>query len=334
MEAMRLRGFLLILVLSLSSFLYTIFLLAPAIPLLLVPPPLYMGARHIYRRWMGFVAYLWFALASYLLETFCGIKVLLSGDPVPCGESALIICNHRCRVDWMFLWCMCLRQGQLSGLKIVLKDALKSVPGFGWAMQMFMFVFLARDRRRDVVHMRRVGRYLHFHGVPTSLLIFPEGTDLSANNLKKSQAFAAERGLPLYKHILHPKVKGFSECLQVLRPQLDAVHDVTIAYRDYKKGERASEEALLAGQFPREVHMHVKRHSVQDMPLEEEEVQEIGACGQVVSRLGTLRHDDATRIRIGGRCLQGTKIVFAVLCLSACGYATPVRGLWCREAFA
>lgn len=51
------------------------------------------------------------------------------------GEAALIICNHRTRVDWMFLWVLCLRQGQLSGLKIVLKESLKGVPGFGWATQ-------------------------------------------------------------------------------------------------------------------------------------------------------------------------------------------------------
>ena len=35
----------------------------------------------------------------------------------------------------MFLWILCLRQGQLTGLKIVLKESLKGVPGFGWATQ-------------------------------------------------------------------------------------------------------------------------------------------------------------------------------------------------------
>ncbi|CAM9676502.1 unnamed protein product [Choristocarpus tenellus] len=202
----RVQGVVLVLALFVSCVVYTTFLLAPTIPLLFFPPPFYKGARHIYRRWTGFVAYLWFALASYLLENLCGIKVKLSGDVVPCGESAVLVCNHRCRIDWMFMWCMCLRHGQLSGLKIVLKDDLKSVPGFGWAMQMFLFIFLARDRRRDVVHIRRVARYLNHHKVPTALLIFPEGTDLSANNLKKSQAFAAVKGLPQYKYLLHPKV--------------------------------------------------------------------------------------------------------------------------------
>ncbi len=62
-------------------------------------------------------------------------QVKVTGDRVDFGEAALIICNHRTRVDWMFLWVLCLRQGQLSGLKIVLKESLKGVPGFGWATQ-------------------------------------------------------------------------------------------------------------------------------------------------------------------------------------------------------
>lgn len=74
----------------------------------------------------------------------CQVKI--TGDYVEFGEAALIICNHRTRVDWMFLWVLCLRQGQLSGLKIVLKESLKGIPGFGWATQvnermLYYFVF-------------------------------------------------------------------------------------------------------------------------------------------------------------------------------------------------
>lgn len=69
----------------------------------------------------------------------CQVKI--TGDHVDFGEAALIICNHRTRVDWMFLWVLCLRQGQLSGLKIVLKESLKGIPGFGWATQVINGIF-------------------------------------------------------------------------------------------------------------------------------------------------------------------------------------------------
>lgn len=46
------------------------------------------------------------------------------------------------------------------------------------------------------------------------------------------------------------QVRGFSECTQALRPGLDAVHDVTIAYHNYKGGGPPSEKTMLAGQPP------------------------------------------------------------------------------------
>ena len=41
------------------------------------------------------------------------------------------------------------------------------------------------------------------------MLLFPEGTDNSKGNQAKARAFAKERGLPQYDHVLHPKTKGF-----------------------------------------------------------------------------------------------------------------------------
>lgn len=122
------------------------------------------------------------------------------------GETALIICNHRTRVDWMYLWVLCLRQGQLSGLKIVLKESLKGMPGFGWATQMLLFVFLKRDKSKDLQRVREISDYLVCLNVPTTLLIFPEGTDLSPSNLLKSLLFAKKEGLAEYQYVLHPKV--------------------------------------------------------------------------------------------------------------------------------
>lgn len=39
---------------------------------------------------------------------------------------------------------------------------------------------------------------------------------------KKSQAYAAEVGLPVLKNVLLPKARGFCACLQTLRGSLDA----------------------------------------------------------------------------------------------------------------
>lgn len=73
-------------------------------------------------------------------------------------------------------------------------------------MQCFLFVFLVRDKSKDLQHMQEVIGYHTQNGHPVTLILFPEGTDLSRNNLIESNAYAAQKGLPKYRHVLHPKV--------------------------------------------------------------------------------------------------------------------------------
>lgn len=71
------RGFVFVAVLFLCSLLYSILLLFPATLLLIpvVPHTVYIRARRAYRAWSGFVGYLFFAMAAYMLEHFCKTKV-------------------------------------------------------------------------------------------------------------------------------------------------------------------------------------------------------------------------------------------------------------------
>jgi len=60
--------------------------------------------------------------------------------------------NHRTYYDWLFLWSWVLRFGRLINEKIVLKKPLKLIPGPGWAMQLFLFLFLNRRWEADKVN--------------------------------------------------------------------------------------------------------------------------------------------------------------------------------------
>lgn len=266
MEELRGRplvGIFVFTVLAFLAFFHTTLLLAPSILLIL-----FVGTpgKKVYRAWGAFVQNLWFSLATAGLELALGVKVRVYGDMPQTGERALILCNHRTRVDWVFLWCLCLRTRQLSQIRFVLKDSLKSIPGVGWAMQMFMFIFMTRDKSKDLIHMQALCEYAVGLGNNVTPVIFPEGTDLSESNLKKSQQFCVDKGLPVMHQVLQPKYAGFQTTLCYMHPSLDAVYDVTIAYVDYIKGERATEFALVLGTPPREVHMFVKRTSIGDMP--------------------------------------------------------------------
>lgn len=74
---------------------------------------------------------------------------------------------------------------------------------------MLLFVFLARNKGKDLKRVREISNYLVGLNVATTLLIFPEGTDLSPSNHEKSLQFAKKEGLPEYQYVLHPKVRRF-----------------------------------------------------------------------------------------------------------------------------
>ena len=60
-----------------------------------------------------------------------GVKIVVTGDKLPKSESAVIIMNHRCRLDWMFYWSVMARYGELKHEKIIMKSELKNIPGPG-----------------------------------------------------------------------------------------------------------------------------------------------------------------------------------------------------------
>lgn len=71
---------------------------------------------------------------------------------------------------------------------------------------MLLFVFLARNKAKDVRRVREISEYLVGLNAASTLLIFPEGTDLSPSNHEKSIQFAKKEGLAEYQYLLHPKV--------------------------------------------------------------------------------------------------------------------------------
>ena len=62
-----------------------------------------------------------------------GVKIIVTGDKPSKSENSIIIMNHRCRLDWMFFWCVMARSGELAlkNEKIMMKKELKYIPGPG-----------------------------------------------------------------------------------------------------------------------------------------------------------------------------------------------------------
>lgn len=237
--------------------------------ILLIPPFLLLSVHskrviRWRRAWADVVSGIFLDFASALHIKFCGTKIFIysTSKEVLTDKGALIICNHRCRVDWMYAgWCYAHLTGQSPQLRVVLKESLRSVPLFGWAMQILIYIFLDRRRDMDLQHIERSLGYLLYSGERPTVFLFPEGTDLSPSNVIKNTEYAQKNGLPEWKYVLLPKPSGLQSCLSTLWGHEAPVHDTTIAYKDFRSGQRPTENALLRGEFPKEIHLCVKRYA-------------------------------------------------------------------------
>lgn len=86
------------------------------------------------------VSSLLFGFAGDLVTHWCGTKVYIYTDDdrilSDADQHLLIASNHRTRVDWMYVFWV---YGQVissnMNTHVILKESLKKVPIFGWAMK-------------------------------------------------------------------------------------------------------------------------------------------------------------------------------------------------------
>ena len=245
-------------------------------PVLLLQPVLPSVTLHVFR----VVANAWFCTGALLLELL-GIKVVNvvelgdgwnSNGPATVSElvesdtkALLVISNHYCRLDWLFTWVLELRQGWSTRKLIALKAELRRIPGVGWAMQCLRYLFLNRnwasDKETIVRTLTSVAR-----DAPFTLLLFPEGTDCSAERVAASQSFARANGLEEYSHVLQPRTRGFVHITDTLRRTgaLRVLWDLTIGYVGFPPGGGGLD--FVRGKWPSELHFHVSRHDVSQIP--------------------------------------------------------------------
>jgi 1-acyl-sn-glycerol-3-phosphate acyltransferase len=132
----------------------------------------------------------------------------------PRDVSVLLVSNHKCDLDYFFVWALAARLGPLQpgGFNAVAKSVLRKVPLFGWVFKLVNFLFLSRSWEADGAKIgawtaaaRHSGRWR-----PTWLLLYPEGTRYTAPGKVKSDAAAAAAGVPpLRGELLLPRHKGF-----------------------------------------------------------------------------------------------------------------------------
>jgi len=152
--------------------------------------------------------------------------------PAP-GSALLLISNHKCDLDYVFVWALAARLGALEPghFNAVAKGVLRRVPLFGWLFKAVGFLFLARSWEADRPRIAAWCASALRHTRPMWLLLYPEGTRFTARAAAKSDAAAVAAGVaPMRCELLLPRTRGFSTLADALAPRFAAVMDCTIAY--------------------------------------------------------------------------------------------------------
>ena len=158
-----------------------------------------------------------------------------------------------------------------GALKIALKEDIGRIPMIGASVKLMEFILLKRDWKEDKQRISLMLQKAVKDDGPLWFLLFPEGTVICQDTMNKTMAYAAKKNLPdRPKNVLIPKSTGLHHSLLELMPRAEYLYDLTIGYSDVKGGFAYDKYSLSSiffqGKGPRQVHIHVKRYRIQDLP--------------------------------------------------------------------
>lgn len=226
-------------------------------------------------------------------------------------QNIVVICNHQIYTDWVYLWWLAYVANMGGRVFIMLKKSLRSIPLLGYGMSNFRFLFMNRKWIHDRINLfnnlnelnanaQNCGPLnkmkpiltdndgiIHWpdltdkdkpikNGWPYNFILFPEGTNLTANTRNKTEIYAKKVGKKTFKNVLLPRSTGLRFSLQTLRKTLDNLYDVTIAYSgvssdSYSADNYSLRNMFLRAKYPKLVDIHIRAFKIDDIPLDNEE---------------------------------------------------------------
>ena len=211
-------------------------------------------------------------------ESMKGQLFLMDDGTLKCNfpHRLVLMANHQLYTDWLYLWWIAYTNKMHGRIYIILKESLKSLPIFGWGAQFYNFIFLSRKWETDKYRFKSALNHLRDPNDPMWLLIFPEGTNLSATTREKSAAWSKKTGIPDMKNQLLPRSTGLQFCLKELKQTTNWLYDCTIAYEGVPKGQYGQDIYTLRSSFfegrpPKSVNMFWRRFKIAEIPLDTDE---------------------------------------------------------------
>lgn len=188
------------------------------------------------------------------------------------ADRMVLMANHQLYTDWLYLWWIAYTNSMHGFIYIILKESLRNIPIIGWSAQFYNFIFLARNWEEDQRTFKKHLGKLNKPNDPMWLIIFPEGTNLSATTRDKSKKWAEKNGLQDMKHQLLPRSTGLKFCLNELQETTEWLYDCTIAYEGVPPGQFGQDIFTLRSTFfegrpPKSVNMHWRRFRIDSIPI-------------------------------------------------------------------
>jgi hypothetical protein len=249
-------------------------------PLKLIDPQFYDG-------YMAYTKESFAILVTCLTQWWAPTVVRVSGDSSMVGQMTkkkdgslqcnfadrmVLMANHQLYTDWLYLWWIAYTNSMHGFIYIILKESLRNIPIIGWSAQFYNFIFLTRNWEEDQRTFKKHLGKLNKPNDPMWLIIFPEGTNLSATTREKSKKWAEKNGLQDMKHQLLPRSTGLRFCLNELEDTTDWLYDCTIAYEGVPPGQFGQDIFTLRSTFfegrpPKSVNMHWRRFRIDTIPI-------------------------------------------------------------------
>ncbi|OMP82273.1 putative acyltransferase [Diplodia seriata] len=249
--------------------------------------PFKMIDPKFYNEYIAFTKQSFAVLITTLTQWWSPTKVHVSGDSSipsqlslkPDGslqcqfpERMVLMSNHQLYTDWLYLWWIAYTSKMAGHVYIILKESIKNIPLIGWGSQFYNFIFLARNWEKDKPRFQEHLQQLNNPKDPMWLIIFPEGTNLSATTRESSRRWAEKNGIKDMRHQLLPRSTGLKFCLENLKDSTEWLYDCTIAYEGVPNGEYGQDIYTLQSSFfegrpPKSVNMHWRRFRIASIPL-------------------------------------------------------------------
>ncbi|CAF0743582.1 unnamed protein product [Brachionus calyciflorus] len=230
--------------------------------------------KHLYKRIIYYLSYSLYSAFPCLTHWWSRTKVTYYAkdeDFKMFGkENCFCVLNHKYDVDWNFGLVICQQINLLGGSKVVLKDSLKYIPILGWSWAFGEYIFLKRvwdkDHKILVEDMKNILDYPK--DLPYSISIFCEGTRYTKEKYEESAKIAKEKGVPVLKHHLLPRSKGFNLMASQIKGKIDYLYDITLAIDDVE-GHSPTFLDIKDG-IPLDVQIFIRRIPMSLVPAEDE----------------------------------------------------------------